>query len=444
MRSERFRGVRALAAACAAAVCLLGQPGRIVLAQDFGEADRDRGRTILNVIKKDLQKHYYDPAYRGMDVDARFKAADDRIAKAQSNGEIFGVIAQALADLKDSHTYFLPPERAVSVEYGYEMRTIGDGCYVVAVRPGSDAAAKGLAVGDRVVSVDGHKPTRATTRMMSYFYYTLRPQPGMKLVVQSPGAEPRQLDVRAKATPKRKMVDFENNLDVWKEIRDSEKEARRQAHRYYKLGEEALVWQMPSFDLDDREVDKLVGEAKGRKAVVLDLRGNGGGRVTTLQRLVANFFDRDVTIATVKTREKTEPLVAKSRGGDAFAGKLVVLVDSESGSAAELFARVVQLEKRGVVVGDRSSGAVMRSRLHPHGYGSGTSVFYAVSVTDADLVMSDGKSLEGTGVTPDELLLAKPEDMAGGLDTVLARAAELAGFALDPKRAGAMFPVEWE
>jgi C-terminal processing protease CtpA/Prc len=431
----------ALALALALLATLCG--GSDASAQEFGESDRSRGKTMLNVVKKDIQKNYYDPAFRNIDLDARFKAAEERISKAQSNSEIFGVIAQALADLKDSHTVFYPPPRTVDVEYGWEMRAIGSECYAIAVQPGSDADKKGLRVGDRVLSVDGRTPSRSTVWLMNYFYYALRPQPGMKLAVQSPGAAPRQLEVVAKITKKSKLLDFNSNVDIWREIREAEKEARLTRHRYYRLGEEALVWQMPQFDLDDRDVDKLVGEARGRKALVLDLRGNGGGRVDTLERLISNVFDRDITVATVKGRDKTEPLVAKTRGGDAFKGKLVVLIDSRSGSASEIFARVVQLEKRGTVIGDRSAGAVMRSRFHPHGYGSGTSVFYSVSVTDADMVMADGKSLEGVGVAPDELLLPRPEDMAAGLDTVLARAAQLAGFELDAKQAGAMFPVEW-
>jgi hypothetical protein len=58
--------------------------------------------------------------------------------------------------------------------------------------------------------------------------------------------------------------------------------------------------------------------------------------------------------------------------------------------------------------------------------------------------MSDGKSLEKTGVIPDELLLPRRADLAGKRDPLLARAASLAGIQLDANKAGTIFPVEWE
>jgi len=103
----------------------------------------------------------------------------------------------------------------------------------------------------------------------------------------------------------------------------------------------------------------------------------------------------------------------------------------------------VQLEHRGTVLGDHSSGSVMESRYYDFSQGADTKIFYGASITDADLVMTDGKSLEHAGVTPDEVILPTPADLAQQRDPVLARAAELAGMALDPKEAGKLFPVEW-
>ncbi|MCA1592465.1 MAG: hypothetical protein LC754_07405, partial [Acidobacteria bacterium] len=119
------------------------------------------------------------------------------------------------------------------------------------------------------------------------------------------------------------------------------------------------------------------------------------------------------------------------------------IVDSESASAAELFARIMQLEKRGTVIGDHTSGKVMQSRYFGHQHGVDVVAFYGVSITDADVIMSDGKSLEQVGVTPDQVVLPKPTDIAAKRDPVLAHAASLVGVKLDPEKAGALFPVEW-
>ena len=85
----------------------------------------------------------------------------------------------------------------------------------------------------------------------------------------------------------------------------------------------------------------------------------------------------------------------------------------------------------------------MRSRLYSHQSGVDIVVPYGASITDANLVMTDGKSLEGAGVTPDDLRLPTSEDLAARRDPILAHAASLVGLKLDPIKAGALFPVLW-
>lgn len=416
-----------------------------VAQRPVSEVDRDRGHVMLQIIKEDLKKNYYDPAFHGMDVETRFRAADEKIKTATSIGQIFGIVAQFLVDLNDSHTFFMPPERAYQLEYGWQMQMIGDKCYIVAVKPGSDAEAKGLKAGDEIYSFFGYQPLRDSLWKLQYMFRTLRPQPEVKFVVVKSDASLREVNALAKITNVKRVVNLtgsDEGADIWNFVREEEEESRLHRHRYLEM-EDTFVWKMPGFDLPKEKVDDFVNKFRKRKGLLLDLRGNPGGYEETLLRLLGNVFDHDVRLGDVKRRKEQKPLVAKTRGKDVFSGKLVVLIDSESGSAAELFARVVQLEKRGIIIGDRSAGAVMRAKQFDHETGMDVVVPYGASITDADIIMSDGKSLEHTGVTPDEIRLPSPADLAAKRDPVLAYALSLLGNKITPEEAGAMFPLEW-
>jgi len=411
-------------------------------AQKVESKDRDRGQSMLMRIKDELKKNYYDANFRGMDLDARFATASAKIKEAASVGQILGIIAQVLIELDDSHTFFLPPQHQTRVDYGWNMQMIGDHCFVNSIDKGSDAEAKGVKIGDEVIEAGGYKLGRDNLWKFLYLYNVLRPQPFIRATLRSPGGEPRQLDLISKQTTAKKIIDL-TNYNEWQDlVREDERRAEREQDRFKSYGDQLLIWKMNNFDLEDYQVDDTIGRAKKYKALIIDLRGNGGGWVSTMTRLVANLVDHDVKIADSKMRKEVKPLLAKSRGDKVFTGKLTLLVDSDSASASEMLARTMQLEKRGVIIGDQSAGAVMTSRRFGYEYGLDVVIFYGASITIADMIMPDGNSLEHHGVIPDELRLPTAEDLASGKDVVMSYAASLHGVTLDPLEAGKLFDFQ--
>jgi hypothetical protein len=95
-----------------------------------------------------------------------------------------------------------------------------------------------------------------------------------------------------------------------------------------------------------------------------------------------------------------------------------------------------------MVVGDLSSD-VMESMVYPNSIGRMAITFFSSSITEADLIMGDGKSLERVGVLPDARILPTPGNLAAGRDPALAYAASLVGVKLTPGEAGKVFPIEW-
>ncbi|HEV2305571.1 MAG TPA: S41 family peptidase [Candidatus Acidoferrales bacterium] len=409
--------------------------------------DRQLAEEMLSKIHDAVKKDYYDPAFHGVDMDTRYKQYDAALKKAPSLGEAFRVIAAYLSGLRDSHTYFMPPSTDYRFDYGFRMEMIGDRCFVTEVRPGSDAAAK-IHPGDEILKLGVYTVNRKDFRDIDYYLNELSPQGALELQLRDPQGAARTELVRTKFLPKEKVVDLSfraGDTDFWNVILKEESMVHLLRERWVEIGD-TLIWKIPAFNMTPVEVDEMMGKAKKHAALIIDLRGNPGGAVDSLAYLVGRFFDHDVTIATPVGRKHEKDVVAKPHGAP-FTGKLFVLVDSGSASASELFARTMQLNHRATVIGDLSAGAVMESRLYPFQIGvtggSDFLVFYGASITHDDLIMSDGKSLENVGVTPDVTVLPTGADLAAGRDPVLAQAVQLAGAKLDPAAAGKLFPFEW-
>ncbi len=411
-----------------------------ILAQNLG-FEKDRHIGILKSIKDDIKKNYYDPQFHGIDLETQFKKAEEAIRQADSIGKMSGIIAQALVNFDDSHLFFVPPGKVNKTNYGFEMQMVGDACYVMRVNEKSDAFKKGLQIGDQIMDIEGFLPRRKDLWLMNYYFRALRPQPNIRLGVRKPDGKQNDLQVEAIISTGRQLMDLaDSSIDINNYIRESEEayaDSRKQF--IYEQEKDLMIWQMPAFNLSPANIDSIMDKAKNKSALIIDLRNNGGGRVDTLKRLIGSVFENDVKIGDEKSRKETKEMISRSRGKDSYKGKLVVLIDSESGSAAEIFAKVIQLQNRGKIFGDISAGAVMESRYFPHQQGLDVVVFYGASVTVADLIMTDGKSLEKVGVTPDERLLPTAQDLAAKRDPVLSKAVRSLGFEMTPEQAGILF-----
>jgi C-terminal processing protease CtpA/Prc len=431
--------LRRLAAFVAVTMAGVAHPA----AAQTGGLDREmyeRGHRMLLQIQEDLKKYYYDSTFHGVDLDRRIQLADSNLQHAQNANYMLAVLAQVAQDLHSSHTRFFPPGRMNRVDYGYSSQCYGEDCFVTKVDPKSDAATKGLKRGDRVLAIDNFALNRAGFWTLDYVYGQLNPRAGERLIVDHPDGGRDTILALARIIKGQKTFDWTNMDDVGRLIGEIEDDQNRPTHIYREIGDSVLIWKMPSFVYgNEGPIDDMIELAKKHRAVIFDLRRDRGGAVLTEQYLLGQFFDHDVRIGTMVTRGRKEVFIAKPvHGDDPYRGFLVVLIDSWSASAAEIFARVMQLERRAVIVGDRSMGAVETSMSYNHTVGFERVLEYGLQVSISDVIMSDGNRLEGIGVTPDSLVIPTGADIAARRDVVMAKALEIVGVHRTPDEAAVL------
>jgi C-terminal processing protease CtpA/Prc len=436
-----LHSLRVVVAGFAVATCTAQAQQTSISSSELAQA-----QDILSRVHSTLKESYYDPAFHGIDIDARYKDYLEQIKNSQTLPAAHRTIAAYLSGLQDSHTYFMPPPNSNRVTYGYQLQMVGDSCFVAAVRPDTDAARK-LHPGDQVISLDEYSVNRKDLWQLEYYLSVIAPRSKSEFVLRDPAGSERHETVATKIEPGQKMTWFSlsftgGDRDTWHRRLDAEEQQRFAKSRSFEQ-DGVLFWKLPLFSTNEDDMSQMIDRARKHRSLILDLRGNTGGPEKALTFLLSSLFDHEVRVGKRITRQGEEALVVKSRGQAAYTGPLVVLVDSRSASAAEILGRVVQLEHRGIVLGDRSSGRVRETQSHLLSQGARAVLLYAVFVSSAELIMSDGKTLENIGVTPDNVLLPTASDLAEGRDPVLARAAELAGSRLDATAAGKVFPFQW-
>ena len=410
--------------------------------KEMTPGERNYVEAMLALLSDDVTHHYYDPTLHGVDWQAKVAHAREQIKQEKSLNMAMSHVAATLDSLNDSHTFLVPPPRPYILDHGWTIQMIGKDCYVTGVRPGGDAEKHGVKSGDQVVAINGYRITRDNLWRIQYAFNALRPQPQLTVTLRNLQGEVRKTLLEATFQQRKHLQNFDLAHTVDDFELDEEVWEKRQHIRTAEYGNDLLIAKLPSFMFDEGAAGKLVSMARKHNTLILDLRQNGGGAIDVLKAVVGGLFDHDVKICDRVGRDVHKPMVAKSNHHN-FEGKLYVLIDSQSASASELLARVVQLEKRGTVIGDVSAGSVMEAKPYIHKAGVDVVTFFGASITDANLIMADGKSLERGGVTPDEIMLPTAADLADGKDPVLAHAASLANVKLTPEQAGKLFPYEW-
>ena len=136
----------------------------------------------------------------GVDWNAVLAKARVKIAQSNSMNEALTQIAIAVSALNDSHTVFEPPARPYRLDFGVDYQLVWNRCFVMHVRPGSDAEAQGLKRGAEILAINGLTPARQNYFSIDYLTYTLDPKPEMHLEVRYRSGEKQDLRIKGKVT----------------------------------------------------------------------------------------------------------------------------------------------------------------------------------------------------------------------------------------------------
>ena len=167
-----------------------------------------------------------------------------------------------------------------------------------------------------------------------------------------------------------------------------------------------------------KEIEKL--KAENIDGIIMDLRGNGGGSLPEVVKMVGLFIE-DGPICVVKGRGEDKPYQWKDKDKSVlYTGPLTVMVDEFSASASEIFAAAIQDYKRGIVIGSTSTygkGTVQRNiALNPE---SENPMFSNKNVEDLGSVKLtlqkfyrvNGGATQLRGVVPDVIIPDRYENL---------------------------------
>ena len=363
--------------------------------------DRMRlNQRVFDRVWNEVRRTYYDPSLHGVDWEAARDRYRSRAAAANDDRALYRTLSAMLDLLDDDHAGVQPPASVRRQEMLRQRRAVigftlareeGEIYRVEQVRSGSPADEAGIGLGWRLRSVDGQD--------WGPDFDVVEGRPVTLNLIDEGGAERV-----AVVTPR-----------VMEPVPAFSADRSRPG---------VLVLRAEGFEAGlGRWVAEQLRDLPAETDVVLDLRGNPGGRLMEVEAVLACFLPRGEDWAHRTGRSgRVMMLRTESDCGGRSApavNDLAVLVDVSSRSAAELTPAALQQSRRAVVVGEKTAGAVLISQDTSLPGGG------RLSLSRADLIMRDGRRLEKNGMLPDEVVARTAEDRRAGRDPQLEAAIRL-------------------
>lgn len=145
------------------------------------------------------------------------------------------------------------------------------------------------------------------------------------------------------------------------------------------------------------KIDEFTKNNENVNGYVIDLRSNPGGLLVSAIEITDLFLDSGIIVST-KGRNPSNDNIAKAHNGDIFNGKpIVVLINSGSASASEIFAGALQDNNRAIIAGQTSFGKGSVQNIIPLNGDNGD----ALKMTIARYYTPSGRSIQAEGIVPD-------------------------------------------
>lgn len=259
---------------------------------------------------------------------------------------------------------------------GIEAVHLEDGIKVIAVIAGSPAKEAGLEVNDLITSI-GNVSAKGLSDVEGSDL--MRGPPGSKVT----------LTVLKAGNKKTLSITITRQIIHTTSVRY---QLLEQGIGYAHINE----FQIRSANDLSKAISSLEKENKGTlPGFILDLRNNPGGLLDGAIEVSDLFLDGGVIVSTKgRLPEGNESYTATS--GDILRGRpLAVLINGSSASASEIVAGALQDHHRATIVGTESYGKAMVQTILPIHGGN------AVKLTTSLYYTPDGKSIQGSGISPD-------------------------------------------